>query len=137
MATKNTIKDILKKCQNGERVDADSNGLEGLYKIRDEIVAKEEENSDKIMRVLEINDYPEQTRKNCAHRDYLAEMSELFSCKVTIRGTHMEGNCKAPSSRKLHIHIEGDTPIDVFSCFEEMKKKCEESAIAALTKSYA
>lgn len=92
MATKNTIKDILKKCQNGERVDQDSNGLEGLYKIRDEIVAKEEENSDKIMRVLEINDYPEQTRKNCAHRDYLAEMSELFGCKVTIRGVHMEGN---------------------------------------------
>ena len=64
-------------------------------------------------------------------------MSELFQCKVTIRGTHVDPTIKMPSNRKLHIHIEGDTVIDVQSCYDEMKRKCEESAIAALTKSYS
>lgn len=137
MVAQNSIKDILKKCQNGERVDMNDNGFENLYKIRDEIVAKEEENSDKFIQTLEINDYPESTRKNVSHRDYLAEMSELFQCKVTVRGQLTEPGSKVPSSRKMHIHIEGDTPIDVQSAYDEIKKKSEDLAIAALTKSYA
>jgi len=137
MVSKNAIKDILKKCQNGERVDIHNNDQESLYKLRDEIVAKEEENSDKIIEVLEINSYPEPTRKACTHREYLAEMSELFQCKVTVRGQFIEPGMKVPSNRRLHIHIEGDMVIDTQSCYDEIKRKCEESAIAALTKSYS
>jgi hypothetical protein len=61
------------------------------------------------------------------HREFLANMQELTSCHLMVRGIHVEyGKKPPPGHKKLHIRIEGDAKSQVVACYKEIKRVIEE-----------
>lgn len=131
LAAKDAIKRVLD--QYKPTANSSEEGLEKAIKIRDDILAREEENSDVISAELEINDYPLQARQKVIQKDYLGMIHDLTNCTISLRGTYFEPNKKVPlGQRKLYLHIESDNKYNVTSAFREIKRVLEETALQTL-----
>lgn len=132
LAAKEAIHKILE--QYKPTVNSSEEGLEKAIKVRDDILAREEENSEFITAELEINDYPLQARQKVIQKDYLGMIHDLTNCNITLRGSYFEPNKKLPlGQKKLYLHIESDNKYNVTSAYREIKRVLEETALSTLS----
>jgi ATP-dependent RNA helicase DDX46/PRP5 len=133
LAATNAIKEILSRLKEGEVIAADQ-GLDDLYRARDEILEKDAGNSGLCQQNFEINDYPESTRKRCADKEQLDMIARLTNCRLSVRGVWIEpGRKPMIGQKKLHVHVEGDDQFNVYGAIEEVRKFCEDNAVQSLT----
>lgn len=131
MAAKESIKKVLD--QYKPTANSSEEGLEKAIRVRDDILAREEENSEVISAELEINDYPLQARQKVIQKDYLGMIHDLTNCTISLRGTYFEPNKKVPlGQRKLYLHIESENKYNVTSAYREIKRVLEETALQTL-----
>jgi ATP-dependent RNA helicase DDX46/PRP5 len=135
LAAQNAIKEILQRLKEGEVIGKESQ-LDQLYKARDEMLERDAMTSGSFNQVVEINDYPESTRRKVVEKEYLDMVGSLTQTQISVRGTHIEAGRKAYiGQKKLQLYIEGDDQYNVRSAAEELKKFCEDSALTSLTSS--
>lgn len=101
-------------------------------KVRSEVLTHDAM-GDKYSAELDINDYPEATRKKVTNRDFLSQISELITTQISVRGILTKTNAKNVfGQKKLHLFIEGDNKVNVTNAIYEIKRICEESAMRTL-----
>lgn len=126
-AAQNAIQSML--AQYKPTVSTVEKGLEQAIKFRDEILAREGENGDRVAIELEINDYPVAARGKVIQKDFLATIHELTNCNVVLRGTYFEPHKKVPlGQKKLYLYIEGENKFDVEFAHREIQLVLEETA---------
>lgn len=88
----------------------------------------------KVSTELEINDYPEATRRKITSKDFLQQVEDFSTTQITLRGVLTKTGTKMTfGQKKLHLHIEGDTRQNVSAALYELKRVAEESAMNVLS----
>jgi len=130
-----TAEEVLQAAQNAIRAiltqfkpTADA-GLETAIKLRDEFMAREEENSEFVSAELEINDYPQNARHKVTQKEFVGMIHDLTNCNVAVRGTYFEPPKKVPlGSKKLYMYIQGENKYEVGNAYREIRRVLEENA---------
>jgi len=126
----------IRKCMESQKLVAKTieSGKEEAAKLISEFEKNFEETSDLVSFDFEINDYPANARQKVVVKDFLEQMHELTSCKISVRGTHVEVGKKVPQGqRKLYLHLEGENKYFVTSAYKEIKRVIEEAAMKHLS----
>jgi ATP-dependent RNA helicase DDX46/PRP5 len=85
---------------------------------------------------LEINDLPQRARWAVTNRTNIAKVLELTGASITTKGSFFEsGRLPGPGESKLHIVVEGETPVQVENAMRELRRLLSEASDAALTSS--
>ena len=101
-------------------------------KVRSEVLTHDVV-GDKYNAELDINDYPEATRKKVTSKAFLNQLSELTTTQISVRGILTKANAKNVfGQKKLHLFIEGENKMNVTNAIYEIKRICEESAMRTL-----
>lgn len=131
-AAKKAVRAVLERIKAGEVIKADGK-MEDLIKVRDNLVQLETDMTGIVTDTVEINDYPEQTRKKMQDKEYLGQIERLTHTKITARGIFIEpGRKPAIGQKKLYLNIEGEGEREVYDAVRQLSKDCEESAIFTL-----
>ena len=131
-AAQKAVRAILLRIQAGEVIRQDGK-MEDLIKITDDLVQQETDMTGLITQIVEINDYPEQTRRRMTDKEYIEQIERLTHTKISVRGVAIEpGRRPMIGQKKLHLHIEGDEEMDVYDAARQIQSDCEESAITLL-----
>lgn len=129
IAAQNAVKNFLMQ-YNPET--SNQKTKDNTLKVRNEVLTHDV-TGDKYSAELDINDYPEATRKKVTSRDFLIQLSELTTTQISVRGILTKANAKNVfGQKKLHLFIEGDNKINVTNAIYEIKRICEESALKTL-----
>ena len=131
LAAQNAIRDFLLRYDPERPLHVGRGGETTDLQIRSGKL-KHDEMAAKISVEFEIDNYPEITRKRITGRDYLAQISELTLCQISVRGIQSKNNQNVYGQKKLHIHIEGDSKVAVMNALHEINKTAEESANRAM-----
>jgi ATP-dependent RNA helicase DDX46/PRP5 len=85
---------------------------------------------------LEINDLPQRARWAVTNRTNIAKVLELTGASITTKGSFFEsGRLPGLGESKLHIVVEGETPVQVENAMRELRRLLSEASDAALTSS--
>lgn len=85
---------------------------------------------------LEINDLPQRARWAVTNRTNIAKVLELTGASITTKGSFFEsGRLPGPGESKLHIVVEGETPVQVENAMRELRRLLSDASDAALTSS--
>ena len=83
---------------------------------------------------LEINDLPQKARWAVTNRTNIAKVLEQTGASITTKGSFFpNGRLPGPGEAKLHLLIEGETPVQVESAMRELRRLLSEASDAALT----
>jgi ATP-dependent RNA helicase DDX46/PRP5 len=82
---------------------------------------------------LEINDLPQKARWAVTNRTNIAKVLEQTGASITTKGSFFpNGRLPGPGEAKLHLLIEGETPVQVESAMRELRRLLSEASDAAL-----
>jgi ATP-dependent RNA helicase DDX46/PRP5 len=82
---------------------------------------------------LEINDLPQKARWAVTNRTNIAKVLEQTGASITTKGTHFQnGRLPGPGEAKLHLLVEGETPVQVESAMRELRRLLAEASDAAI-----
>ena len=82
---------------------------------------------------LEINDLPQKARWAVTNRTNIAKVLEQTGVSITTKGTFFtNGRLPGPGEAKLHLLVEGETPVQVESAMRELRRLLSEASDAAL-----
>ena len=85
---------------------------------------------------LEINDLPQRARWAVTNRTNIAKVLEMTGASITTKGSFFEsGRLPGPGESKLHIVVEGETPVQVENAMRELRRLLSDASDAALTSS--
>jgi ATP-dependent RNA helicase DDX46/PRP5 len=105
-------------------------GAEQAAKVIEEWVERENIKNNIFTCELEINEYPSTARSKVMKKEFIASISEMSACTVSLRGVFVEPNKKPPSGqKKLHLYIQGNSKQDVLKAHREIKQVLDESAL--------
>ena len=83
---------------------------------------------------LEINDLPQKARWAVTNRTNIAKVLEQTGASITTKGTHIQnGRLPGPGETRLHLLVEGETPVQVENAMRELRRLLSEASDAALT----
>jgi ATP-dependent RNA helicase DDX46/PRP5 len=83
---------------------------------------------------LEINDLPQKARWAVTNRTNIAKVLEQTGASITTKGTFFQnGRLPGPGESKLHLLVEGETPVQVENAMRELRRLLSEASDAALT----
>lgn len=112
------------RIQAGEVIRQDGK-MEDLIKITDDLVQQETDMTGLVTQIVEINDYPEQTRRRMSDKEYIEQIERLTHTKISVRGVAIEpGRRPAIGQKKLHLYIEGDEEMDVYDAARQIQSDC-------------
>lgn len=105
-------------------------GAEQAAKVIEEWVERENIKNNIFTCELEINEYPSTARSKVMKKEFIANISEMSACTVSLRGIFVEPNKKLSSGqKKLHLYIQGNSKQDVLKAHREIKQVLDESAL--------
>jgi ATP-dependent RNA helicase DDX46/PRP5 len=82
---------------------------------------------------LEINDLPQKARWAVTNRTNIAKVLEQTGVSITTKGSFFtNGRLPGPGEAKLHLLVEGETPVQVESAMRELRRLLSEASDAAL-----
>ena len=85
---------------------------------------------------LEINDLPQKARWAVTNRTNIAKVLEQTGVSITTKGTFFQqGRLPGPGEAKLHLVVEGETPVQVENAMRELRRLLSEASDAALVSS--
>jgi ATP-dependent RNA helicase DDX46/PRP5 len=83
---------------------------------------------------LEINDLHQRARWAVTNRTNIAKVLELTGASITTKGSFFEtGRLPGHGESKLHIVVEGETPVQVENAMRELRRLLSDASDAALT----
>ena len=62
-------------------------GLESVLSLRDQYIERENEKNNIFTMEFEVNDYPQKARTEVQKKEFLQNIFEMTSCKVSSKGT--------------------------------------------------
>ena len=125
MAAQNAIRDFLLQMNPGY-------GGKGRF-IPKKANCEHDPLSDKFSAELEINNYPEETRRKVTSKDFLQQMGDLTGTQISVRGFLVKPGAKNTFGHKrLHLLVEAESKNLVMSTLQELERLCEENAIGAI-----
>ena len=85
---------------------------------------------------LEINDLPQKARWAVTNRTNIAKVLDQTGVSITNKGTFFPaGRLPGPGESKLHLVVEGETPVQVENAMRELRRLLSEASDAALVSS--
>lgn len=82
---------------------------------------------------FEINQYPEQARREITRRDLKDAVEEMTGCKIHIKGRYFTpGEPNMLNERKLYVEIAGPTVTAVIAAKKHVRDTMEQNAIRTL-----
>jgi ATP-dependent RNA helicase DDX46/PRP5 len=86
------------------------------------------------VQILEINDLPQKARWAVTNRTNIAKVLEQTGASITTKGSFYEnGRLPGPGESKLHLVVEGETPVQVESAMRELRRLLSDASDAALS----
>lgn len=82
---------------------------------------------------LEINDLPQKARWAVTNRTNIAKVLEQTGASITTKGSFFPaGRLPGPGEQKLHLVVEGETPVQVESAMRELRRLLSDASDAAI-----
>ena len=102
-------------------------GMDEALKIRDIFIEEENERDGIFTHEIEINDLQPSVRCKVLSKDFILQISEISSSKITCKGIYVEAGKKpAVGTKKQYLHIEGTSKQNIATAYNEIKRQIDE-----------